>query len=209
MLEGLGCHPLVLEGCRQRNYVPTVHGYDDHVFVTTQSPSSATPGTSTCSSSTRSSATTTSSPCTGRSTPTSTSAHALVETAGVLAPDRRRPVPPEDARPSCRYAITSAVARRQSGLIREVAAKLPGLEKHVMSSQLRDPEALLETMFLIRHELITDPHHGRPVPRHLGADGRDRPARRRRGLAPTPATSPTSSNACGRSPTASRTSCSA
>ena len=38
LLTGLGCHPLVLEGCRQRNYVPTVHGYDDHAFVTTQSP---------------------------------------------------------------------------------------------------------------------------------------------------------------------------
>ena len=38
LLEGLGCHPMVIEGCRQRNYVPTVHGYEDHVFVTTQSP---------------------------------------------------------------------------------------------------------------------------------------------------------------------------
>ena len=38
LLSGLGCHPMVLEGCRQRNYVPTVHGYEDHVFITTQSP---------------------------------------------------------------------------------------------------------------------------------------------------------------------------
>ena len=38
VLSGLGCHPMVIEGCRQRNYVPTVHGYDDHVFITTQSP---------------------------------------------------------------------------------------------------------------------------------------------------------------------------
>ena len=38
LLTGLGCHAMVLEGCRQRNYVPTVHGYEDHVFVTTQSP---------------------------------------------------------------------------------------------------------------------------------------------------------------------------
>jgi Mg2+ and Co2+ transporter CorA len=40
-------------------------------------------------------------------------------------------------------------------MVREVAARLPGLETQVMGSQLRDPEALLETMFLIRHELIT------------------------------------------------------
>ena len=38
LLTGLGCHPLVIEGCQQRNYVPAVHGYEDHVFVTTQSP---------------------------------------------------------------------------------------------------------------------------------------------------------------------------
>ncbi len=36
-----------------------------------------------------------------------------------------------------------------------MAEKLPGLEQHVMASQLKDPEALLERMFLIRHELIT------------------------------------------------------
>jgi Mg2+ and Co2+ transporter CorA len=38
LLAGLGCHSLVIEGCQQRNYIPTVHGYEDHVFVTTQSP---------------------------------------------------------------------------------------------------------------------------------------------------------------------------
>ena len=34
LLTGLGCHALVVEGCRQRNYVPTVHGYEDQVFIT-------------------------------------------------------------------------------------------------------------------------------------------------------------------------------
>ena len=105
------------------------------------------------------------------------------------------------------YAITSAVARRQSGLIREVAAKLPGLEKHVMSSRLRDPEALLETMFLIRHELITTRTMAaqchdiwvRMDEINRLADHED---------APTPATWPTSSSACGPSRTASRCSCS-
>jgi Mg2+ and Co2+ transporter CorA len=51
--------------------------------------------------------------------------------------------------------VTSAVARRQRALVSDVAEKLPGLEQHVMQSQLTDPEALLERMFLIRHELIT------------------------------------------------------
>ncbi len=37
-LQGLGCHPLVIEACRHRNHVPTVHSYADHYFVTVHSP---------------------------------------------------------------------------------------------------------------------------------------------------------------------------
>jgi magnesium transporter len=154
LLRGLGCHPMVIEGCRQRNYVPTVHGYEDHVFVTTQSPHLGHAGhvhlleldqiishhyLVTVH---------------GPINPDLDVAHSLVETQGVLARidgGRFQPKTPTELS----YAITSAVARRQSGLIRQVAAKLPGLETHVMDSQLRDPEALLEMMFLIRHELIT------------------------------------------------------
>jgi Mg2+ and Co2+ transporter CorA len=154
LLTGLGCHPLVVEGCRQRNYVPTVHGYEDHVFVTTQSPFLGEAGhvhlleldqiighhyLVTVH---------------GPINPAVDPVHARVETAGVLARidgGRFRPGSPAELS----YALTSAVARRQSGMVREVAARLPGLERQVMSSQLRDPEALLETMFLIRHELIT------------------------------------------------------
>ena len=135
-------------------------------------------------------------------------AEALVETDAVLRrieSGRFRPSTPHELS----YAVTSAVARRQRGLIGEVAEKLPGLEQHVMASQLTDPEALLERMFLIRHELITDPHDGGPVPRRLGPDGAalDRFVPTRRPGA-TPATSPTSSTGCARSPTASRSSCS-
>ena len=38
VLRGLGCHEKVLEACRGRNHVPTVHAYVDHLFITTQSP---------------------------------------------------------------------------------------------------------------------------------------------------------------------------
>jgi Mg2+ and Co2+ transporter CorA len=79
---------------------------------------------------------------------------AMVETAGVLArleSGRFHPKTPAELS----YAVTSAVARRQRAAISEVSMKLPGLEKEVMSSKLTDPEVLLETMFLFRHELIT------------------------------------------------------
>ena len=78
-----------------------------------------------------------------------------------------------------------------------------------MDSRLTDPEELLERMFLIRHELITT--------RTMAAQCHDVWARLAGlgrltdddGAATTRATSPTSSTGCARSPTASRTSCSA
>ena len=81
-------------------------------------------------------------------------AQALVETTAALnriSSGRFSPATPAELA----YAVTSAVARRQRALVSDVAEKLPGLEQHVMQSQLTDPEALLERMFLIRHELIT------------------------------------------------------
>jgi len=151
---GLGVHPMVLEACRQRNYVPTVHGYVDHVFVTTQSPFLGAAGHVHLLELDQIIAHHYLVTVHGPINPDVEQSRAQVETDGVLARiegGRFRPTTPAELS----YAITSAVARRQSGLIREVAAKLPGLELQVMSSQLRDPEALLESMFLIRHELIT------------------------------------------------------
>ena len=153
-LAGLGVHPLVVEACRQRNHVPTVHGYPDHYFVTVHSPLLGAAGhvhlleldqivgdrfLVTVH---------------GPLNPVVDPAAALVETAGVLARiegGRFRPTTPAELS----YAVTSAVARRQRALVGDVAEKLPGLEEHVMASQLVDPETLLERMFLIRHELIT------------------------------------------------------
>ena len=153
-LAGLGVHPLVVEACRQRNHVPTVHGYPDHYFVTVHSPLLGAAGhvhlleldqivgdrfLVTVH---------------GPLNPVVDPAAALVETASALARiegGRFRPTTPAELS----YAVTSAVARRQRALVSDVAEKLPGLEEHVMASQLVDPEMLLERMFLIRHELIT------------------------------------------------------
>jgi magnesium transporter len=153
-LQGLGCHPLVIEACRTRNHVPTVHSYTDHYFVTVHSPLLGRAGhvhllevdqiigdrfIVTVH---------------GPLNPVVDPVQAMVETAGVLhriESGRFRPTSPAEVS----YAVTSAVARRQRQLIGDVAEKLPGLEQHVMASQLTDPEELLERMFLIRHELIT------------------------------------------------------
>jgi magnesium transporter len=153
-LRAIGCHALVIEACRVRNHVPTVHSYSDHHFVVVHAPLSGEAShvhlleldqvigerfLVTVH---------------GPLNPIVNPAEALAETASVLnriQTGRFSPRSPAELS----YAVTSAVARRQRALVSAVAEKLPGLEQHVMSSQLRDPEAVLERMFLIRHELIT------------------------------------------------------
>src|SRR5690242_15129579 len=163
-LQGLGCHPLVIDACRHRNHVPTVHSYSDHYFVTVHSPLLGKAGhvhlleidqivgqrfIVTVH---------------GPLNPIVDPTESLVETRGVLRRiEEGRFAPRTPAEVS--YAVTSAVARRQRELIGDVAEKLPGLEQHVMASQLTDPEELLERMFLIRHELIT--------PRTMSAQSHD------------------------------------
>jgi magnesium transporter len=154
LLAGLGCHHLVLEACRQRNHVPTVHSYGDHYFVVAHAPLEGANGhvhmleldqiigdrfLVTVH---------------GPINPVVDPDEALVETSAVrgrIEAGRFTPVTPAELS----YAISSALARRQRALVGLVAEKLPGLEQHVMQSKLTEPEALLERMFLIRHELIT------------------------------------------------------
>ena len=145
LLEGLGCHPMVLEGCKTRNYVPTVHGYEDNVFITSQSPYLGRAGhvhlleldqiighhfLVTVH---------------GPINPDLDISVALVETNAVLGRlegGRFHPKTPAELS----YAVTSAVARRQRAAIGEVSMKLPGLEKEVMSSKLTDPELPLDDL---------------------------------------------------------------
>jgi magnesium transporter len=153
-LQGLGCHPLVLDACRHRNHVPTVHSYADHYFVTVHSPLLGQAGHVHLLELDQVIGTNFLVTVHGPLNPVVDPAEALVETQGVLhriEAGRFSPSTPAELS----YAVTSAVVRRQRGLVGDVAEKLPGLEQHVMSSQLKDPEELLERMFLIRHELIT------------------------------------------------------
>ena len=154
LLAGLGCHPRVLEDCRRRNHVPSVHSYRDLYFVVTHAPLAGGNGhvhmleldqivgerfLVTVH---------------GPINPVLDASEALVETYAVrgrIEDGRFSPATPAELS----YALSSAVARRHGDLVSLAAEKLPGLEQEVMRSRLTDPEVLLERMFLVRHELIT------------------------------------------------------
>lgn len=154
LTDVFGCHPLVVEACRQRNHVPTVHGYAKHLFVVLHAPLLGDAGHVHLLELDQ---------LVGRNylvtvhgplNPAVDSGQAMVDTEGVLRrieTGRFQPQSPAEVS----YAIGSAVARRQRAVIGEVAEKLPALERRVMAGDFREPEALLEELFLIRHELIT------------------------------------------------------
>ena len=150
----LRAHALVRQACAVRNFVPTVHAYEDHVFVILHAP---LPGSSghvhvleldqligerylvTVH---------------GPRNPLVSVESATEETRAVRArieAGRLAPATPSDLA----YAVGSAIARRQSAEVRAVAGRLPALEEQVMAADFRRPEELLEQLFLLRHELMT------------------------------------------------------
>lgn len=52
------------------------------------------------------------------------------------------------------HAVLTAVARGQRELVSAVAERLPDMERRVMAGDFRNPEDLLEELFLLRHELL-------------------------------------------------------
>ncbi len=154
LFAGLGCHPMVVSACRQRNHLPSLHAYSDHYFVTMHSPLRGEAGHVHLLELDLVVAPRYLVTVHGPLNPVVDPTAALAETSGVLARiDAGRFVPTSPGEVA--YAIGSAVARQQRALIGEVAEKIPALEEEVMAPLLKDPEAMLERMFLVRHELIT------------------------------------------------------
>jgi len=153
-LRGLGCHEFVLRTCQQRNHVPTVHSYPDHLLVTNQSPLLGEAGHMHLLELDLVIGTDYLVTAHGPLNPVVPVEEALVETQAALErieAGRYHPGSPFELA----YAIASAVARRQRAMIGTISQQIPGLEQNVMDSKLTEPEELLERMFVIRHELIT------------------------------------------------------
>jgi Mg2+ and Co2+ transporter CorA len=147
-------HPLVIDACRRRNHTPTVHTYEDHVFVTLHTPLVGQAGHVHLLELDQVVGRTFLVTVHGPLNPAVDKAEALVETNAVLRRIQAgRFAPRSPAEMS--YAVGSAIARRQRDLIAAVAEKIPDMEQQVMAGDFRQPEILLEEMFLIRHELIT------------------------------------------------------
>ena len=151
--EVFGFHPLAVRDCVERNQVPKIHAYSDHVFIILHAPERGRAG----------------------------SVHYveldqfvgpgfLVTVHGPLDqavdPDVafretravRRRLESGRLRPSSSfelsYAIVTALARHQESFLAALAREAGRLEQRVMGGEIDDPEQFLEELFRSRHELL-------------------------------------------------------
>jgi magnesium transporter len=154
LTEVFGFHRLAVRDCVERNQVPKIHAYSDHVFIILHAPERGQGG----------------------------AVHYveldqfigpgfLVTVHGPLNPA----VPPEVALRETRavlrrlesgrlrvsssfelsYAVVSALARHQEAFVSTLAQEAAVLEQRLMSDdELADPEQFLEELFRARHELL-------------------------------------------------------
>lgn len=150
----IGVHPMALTTFKQRNHLPTIHAYPDHVFLVLHSPYSRQRGRVHLIELDQLVATRVLVTIHGPINPVVPLEAATEECDEVLrrmAMGRFAPTSPAELS----YAIVSTMVRRHRTTIGDIAERIPDLEKRVMKGDLRNPEELLEEMFLYRHELIT------------------------------------------------------
>jgi Mg2+ and Co2+ transporter CorA len=151
--EVFGFHPLAIRACIERNAVPKVRAYRDHVFVILHAPELGKGGhvhyveldqfvgpryLVTVH---------------GPVNPAVTPEAALRETRAVLArleAGRLRPTSPFELS----YAVVSALAQGQEAFVETVTREVWPLEQRVTSGHLGNPEEFLEELFGARHALL-------------------------------------------------------
>jgi magnesium transporter len=147
-------HSMAIAESKNRNHVPRVHVYPDHVFLVVHTPEIGAGGhvhyleldqfvgehfLVTVH---------------GPISPKVPLEAALRETSAVAArleSGRLRPTSPF----ALDYAIVSAIARREAEMVAEIAGEVGVMEQQVMSEEDLDPQAFLSHLFAARHELLT------------------------------------------------------
>ncbi len=153
LADTFGFHDLALRDILERNHLPKLHAYHDHLFVVLHSPEPGEAGHIHLV-----------------ELDQFIGARYLVTTHGPVAPDVTEDIVLRESRHvvdrlragrltvatpfELSYALVSAVAHRQSEELGRLATKIAGLEQRVRED-IGDPIHVLEEMFLVRHELLT------------------------------------------------------
>src|SRR6188472_58311 len=153
LTENFHFHPMAIAKSKERNHVPRLHVYSDHVFTVVHAPEFGAGGhvhyleldqfvgeafLVTVH---------------GPLNPKVPLASALRETEAVAArmdSGRLHPTSPF----GLSYAIVSSIARKEADMVAEIAREVGLLEQRVMSDADEDPQTFLSQLFAARHELL-------------------------------------------------------
>jgi Mg2+ and Co2+ transporter CorA len=172
--EVFGFHPLAIQACIERNAVPKVRAYRDHLFVVLHAPELGTGGhvhyveldqfigpryVVTVH---------------GPVNPAVTPQAAQRETRAVLGRIQAGRLRPRSSF-ELSYAIVSALAQGQEGFVETATREVWPLEQRVTSGHIGDPEQFLEELFATRHALLAVSNMatlGHQIYRRISALGR-------------------------------------
>jgi magnesium transporter len=149
-----GFHQMALQDCRERNHIPRVHVYPDHLFMVGHAPEIGTGGHVHYLELDQFIAERYLVTVHGPLSPKVPLEAALRETqagADRMERGRLRPTSPFGVT----YAIVSAIARHESALVAEIARQVGLMEQRVMAASDEEPQEFLTQLFTARHELLT------------------------------------------------------
>jgi Mg2+ and Co2+ transporter CorA len=148
-------HPMAVHDSRERNHIPRLHVYTDHLFIVVHMPELGTSGHVHYLELDQFIGTNFLVTVHGPLNPVVPLEAALRETRQVMArmeAGRLHPTSPF----GLSYAIASTIARRQSALVAELARQVGLLEQQVMlAASNEEPQEFLTELFTARHELLT------------------------------------------------------
>ena len=152
--EVFGFHPLAVKACSERNHVPRVHAYTDHVFAVLNAPEPGKAGhvhlLELDQFIGRRFLVTVHGPL-GAQVPQELAKRDTGIALERLRSGRLRPSSPFELS----YAIVSSLARGMAELVRTLAGTIAALERRILDQEHKDPEKILHELFQIRHELLT------------------------------------------------------
>ena len=153
LTEVLGFHRLAVRDCVERNQVPKVHAYSDHVFLVLPAPERGQGGAVRSVELDQFIGPGFLVTVHGPLDPSVAPEVALREVRAVLArleSGRLRPASSFELS----YAVVSALARHQEAFVATLAQEAGQLEQRLMADEVDDPEQFLEELFRARHELL-------------------------------------------------------
>jgi magnesium transporter len=154
LLTRFGFHPMAIRDCRERNHVPRVHVYTDHLFVVVHAPEIGRGGhvhyLELDQFIGENFLVTVHGPL-SPAVPLSAALHETQQVVERMAAGRLHPTSPF----GLTYALVSTIVRREAALVADLARQVGLLEQRVMAAVDEEPQRFLTELFTARHELLT------------------------------------------------------